>query len=99
MFLLSLAQDRQIKGKVVDDSGSPLSGANVVVKGSSTGVQTDVNGAFTITTSASGRVTLEITSTGFQSTTVTAEGNTIATVTLAKSLATLDDVVVIGYAT
>src|SRR5689334_13910156 len=99
MFLLSLAQDRQIKGKVVDDSGSPLSGANVVVKGASTGVQTDANGAFTITTSATGRVTLEISSVGYQSTSVTAEGNAVATITLVKSVATMDDVVVIGYAT
>jgi TonB-dependent starch-binding outer membrane protein SusC len=99
MFLLSVAQGRQIKGKVVDDSGSPLSGVNVVVKGSGGGVQTDANGAFAISTSATGRVTLEISSAGFQSATVTAEGNTIATITLSKSVATLDDVVVIGYAT
>ena len=99
LFLLSLAQDRQIKGKVVDEFGSPLSGVNVVIKGSSTGVQTDANGDFTITTTSTGRVNLEISSAGFQAQTVSTDGNNLATVTLQKSVATLDDVVVVGYAT
>jgi hypothetical protein len=32
------------KGKVTDESGTPLPGANVLIKGTTTGVQTDFNG-------------------------------------------------------
>ncbi len=41
--------EKTIKGTVTDQNGMPLPGANVVVKGSSKGVQTDVDGSFAIT--------------------------------------------------
>ena len=42
------AQENSVTGKVVDNTGMPLPGVNVVVKGSSKGVQTDFDGNFTI---------------------------------------------------
>jgi TonB-linked SusC/RagA family outer membrane protein len=45
----SLFVEKTVKGKVVDQNGLPIAGANVIVKGTSTGVQTDVDGSFAIT--------------------------------------------------
>ncbi len=39
---------QQIKGKVVDKTGESIIGANVVVKGTTTGVISDINGNFSI---------------------------------------------------
>ncbi|MBL0737067.1 TonB-dependent receptor [Flavobacterium sp. GN10] len=41
--------EKTVKGKVTDQNGLPLPGANVVLKGSTKGVQTDVDGTFVIT--------------------------------------------------
>ena len=47
MSLFALAQSK-VTGTVVDTSGQPIIGASILVKGSKTGVITDVNGTFTI---------------------------------------------------
>ena len=41
-----LQQGRTTSGKVIDQNGEPIIGANVVVKGTSNGVITDVDGNF-----------------------------------------------------
>ncbi|WP_431244755.1 carboxypeptidase-like regulatory domain-containing protein [Flavobacterium sp. P21] len=45
----SIFFEKTIKGTVTDQNGLPLPGANVVVKGTTKGVQTDVDGSFSIT--------------------------------------------------
>lgn len=46
---ISIYFEKTVKGTVTDQNGLPLPGANVVVKGSTKGVQTDVDGSFAIT--------------------------------------------------
>src|SRR5690606_8005425 len=48
---LSYAQEKTVSGTVNDASGLPLPGANVLVKGTTTGTQTDFDGNFTLTAS------------------------------------------------
>lgn len=45
---LTYAQDRVVSGVVSDNAGLPLPGVNVLVKGTQTGVQTDMDGKFSI---------------------------------------------------
>ena len=45
----SLFVEKTVKGKITDQNGLPLPGVNVTVKGTKTGVQTDVDGTFAIT--------------------------------------------------
>ncbi|MNS00618.1 TonB-dependent Receptor Plug Domain protein [compost metagenome] len=45
---VTLAQVKTVKGTVTDDTGIPLPGVNVIVKGESNGTSTDFDGAFTI---------------------------------------------------
>lgn len=94
-----LAQNRQIKGKIQDENGEPIPNATVLLKGQSGGAQSDTQGNFTITTSLTGDLVLVISSTGYESKTVTASESQSVTITLTKSITSLDDVVVIGYQT
>lgn len=45
---ISFAQERTVSGTVVDQTGFPLPGVNVLIKGTSTGVQTDIDGKYQI---------------------------------------------------
>lgn len=94
---LTLAQGRQISGKIVDDTGAPLAGVNVSL--GKTGVQTNAAGEFAITTTSSGKVSLVITYVGYQTQTISVEGSQVAQVILAKSVGDLEELVVIGYQT
>ena len=48
MAQLTFAQDKSVSGTVTDQSGLPLPGVNVLVKGSQNGVQTDFDGKFKV---------------------------------------------------
>lgn len=92
----SFAQNHQIKGKVINETGDPLPGVSIILSGNRAGVQSDVQGNFSITASA-GNVTLEFSSSGYQSQTVRTDGVQPLSITMIKSVTTLDDIVVIGY--
>src|SRR5688572_28386550 len=94
----SYSQNRQVKGKVTDDTGSPVMGANVQLKGTHTATQTDVNGDFSIQVPATGNPELIISSVGLATTTVSAKSDNLD-IKSQKNVSNLDDVVVIGYGT
>lgn len=94
-----MAQTKTITGKVVDDSGNPLPGVNILAKGTRKGVQTGNNGNFTITVTGTGSTDLVITSVGFTPNIVTVTGTDAGTVTMVREVITQEDVVVVGYAT
>lgn len=55
----AVGQDRTVSGKVTSEvDGSPLPGVNVLLKGTTTGTVTDVNGTYTLTVPSSGSVIL-----------------------------------------
>lgn len=81
-----------IKGTVEAD-GEPAIGASVLVKGTSTGTATDINGAFELT--VNDNATLVISYIGFKTTEVAAKNG--IKVVLEEDNALLDEVVVIGY--
>jgi TonB-linked SusC/RagA family outer membrane protein len=94
---VSWAQNKSVKGKVLDDSNAPLAGASVTVKGSTVGTTTNESGDFTISVPATAK-TLVISSIGYIQKEVTITDNAI-TISLAKSTSNLDEVVVVGYGT
>ncbi|HKC37772.1 MAG TPA: TonB-dependent receptor, partial [Chitinophagaceae bacterium] len=97
LSLVTFAQDRQIKGRVTDDTGVPLQGVSVIPKGSKTGAQTDKEGNFSINIPGTGSVTLNFSYTGHKPTTIATDGKSALSVQLERNAATLDDVVVVGY--
>lgn len=107
VFLATLtmahAQSGSVKGKIVDGKGLPLIGANVVIKGTTTGTITDIDGNYLIPKLDVGQQTLVASFIGFasQEVVVTIQEGQTATVnfTLIEDIATLDELVVIGYGT
>ena len=98
-LLLSLslsAQDIAVKGHVKDHTGEPLIGANILIKGTSVGTISDVDGNFTL--KAAVNDILSITCIGFKGQELTVTGsNTPLVITLQEDTEMLDEVVVIGY--
>lgn len=88
----ALAQST-IKGKVVDEAGEAIIGASVVMKGSSQGTVTDLDGNFTIQAQPGGVLTISYI--GYVSQDVKAANG--MRVTLKEDNTTLDDLVVVGY--
>lgn len=84
--------DIRVTGKVLDETGKPLIGASVKIKGASTGVSTDVNGAFVISAPENG--TLVISYTGYVTKELAIGGRTSVTVSLAPAANNLNEVVV-----
>ena len=90
-------QQLQVSGKVTDsNTGEPLIGATVVVKGTTTGVITTVEGTYTINV-PDGSAVLEFSYVGYTSQTVNVSGRTTVNVELSPTVTGLEEVVVIGY--
>lgn len=91
-------QDVDLSGTVSDTNGTPLPGASVVIKGTTTGTQTDFDGNFTLT-DVQTNSTLVISYIGFVTQEITLNGQTTLDVTLQEDSQQLDEVVVVGYGT
>ena len=94
--IISFAQNLSVKGLVTDEKGAPISGASVLVQGSTTGTSTDASGNFSI--SAAKGATLLISSVNFELREVKVKSATV-NVTLISTDKALGEVVVIGYGT
>ena len=91
-----LAQNKTITGVVSDQTGSPLSGATVTLKGAKNITVTNSKGVFTLNVPASGK-TLVISYVGMTSAEVALGSSNSYTISLSPSAGTLTDVVVVGY--
>lgn len=87
-----------ISGTVLDEQGQPLPGANVVLKGTTTGVQTDFDGNFSLD-NVPGNGILVFSYIGYVSQEVPINNRTSLKVTLLEDTQALDEVVVVGYGT
>lgn len=95
--IFSHAQTKTVTGKVTDSKdGSPLSGASVVAKGTSTGTQTGADGSFKLNVPSTTK-TLVISFAGFGNVEVNISGSNSADAKLTSTADALTDVVVIGY--
>lgn len=95
--LLDEINETKISGRVVSETGDPLAGASIVVKGSKMGTTADANGNFSITVPDDAK--LIISAVGYESVEVSVSGKTSINVSLKLSTKKLDEVVVIGYGT
>ncbi|MEQ1796836.1 MAG: TonB-dependent receptor [Lacibacter sp.] len=100
LFLIPLqtsAQDVTVRGKVTSESGSPLAGASISVKGTTRGTTTDNNGAFSIA-AAKGN-TLVVSAVGYAETEIRIGNENVLSISLITTDKALGEVVVIGYGT
>lgn len=90
------AQKKVISGKVIDNMGLPLPGANVVIKGEKKSASTDFDGRFSL--EADPKNFLVVSFVGMESTTVAVGNGTSFTIKLQPSAQSLQEVVVqVGY--
>ena len=96
---LSIAQSTTIRGIIADRQGDPLIGATILVKGTTTGSITDVDGTYSIAVEST-PATLVFSYTGYstQEVQITAATTTLD-VTMEESVGVLDEVIVVAYGT
>jgi TonB-dependent starch-binding outer membrane protein SusC len=93
----AFSQNKTITGKVTDNTGAPLNGVTVSVRGGKTGTSTAPDGTFTL--SVPPRTTLTFSGVGYTSQDVTVGDQTNVSVSLIISNSSLNEVVVVGYGT
>lgn len=84
-----------VSGRILDSSGQPVPGASVIEKGTTNGVDTDIDGKFTISVKSGS--SLEVSCIGYETVSVAASEN--LSVTLREDTQFLDEVVVVGFGT
>jgi TonB-linked SusC/RagA family outer membrane protein len=89
---------QQITGKVTDESGIPLPGTSVQVKGTSTGTDTDFEGMYKINVPTDGTI-LVFKYLGFKTQEISIDGKSSIDVVLISDDTALDEIVVVGYGT
>ncbi|MET7001391.1 SusC/RagA family TonB-linked outer membrane protein [Chitinophaga defluvii] len=94
-FASAHAQTVTLSGKVADQQGTPLPGVNVMVKGSSKGVQTNEKGIYTIAVDPGTRLVFSFL--GYASQEIGTTGGQKLDVTLEEEGTSLNQVVVVGY--
>ena len=94
------AADGTVTGRVVDEKGESLPGVNVLVRGTSTGTQTDAAGRYSIELpSGTTGATLVFSYVGYAAQQEELNGRLVVDVTLAPDIKQFSDVVVVGYGT
>lgn len=88
---------KNVKGVIVDETGEPVIGANVVVSGTANGTVTDIDGNFALEVPENG--TLDVSFIGYLTQTVSVKGKNDFRITLKEDTQKLDEVVVVGYGT
>lgn len=100
-LVASAAQAQTIvKGTVKDETGSPLPGVNVLVKGTTTGTTTDADGIYSLSLPSAGDdVVLAFSFIGYETEEFSVNSRTVIDVMLTPNIEALSEVVVIGYGT
>ncbi len=96
--LSATAQQKTVSGTVIGDDKLPIPGASIVVKGSTIGTVTDVNGKFTLNIPVSAQF-LIFSFVGLTSKELSVNAGNVFKVTLSESTTGIDEVVVVGYGT
>ncbi|MBN1949969.1 MAG: TonB-dependent receptor [Bacteroidales bacterium] len=102
MFLAERVYSQDIEtitvtGTVIDEEQTPLIGATIVIKGTTKGTITDVNGKFSVSCQPNDVLTFSFI--GFNPEDIIATGSKDIEVTLIKDLMSLNEIVVVGYGT
>ena len=94
-----MQQKRLIRGIVKDEKGITLPGVSVIVKGTQTGVATDINGRFEIKVDDEPNLILQFSFVGMKTKEIKIGNNQELKVVLESAAESLDEVIVTGYQT
>ena len=88
-------KSKRVSGTVSDETGLPMIGVNVVQKGTTNGVITDMDGKFSMEVPAN--AVLEISYIGYLTQTITVGNQSSFTITMKEDTQLLDEVIIVGY--
>lgn len=88
---------KKISGTILDERGEPIAGANISIKGTTTGTITDIDGNFSLT--ASEGTILQVSYLGYSSKNIPVTGQAVYKISMSEDMQKLDEVVVVGYST
>ncbi|HJD10596.1 MAG TPA: TonB-dependent receptor [Candidatus Phocaeicola caecigallinarum] len=91
---VTVMQSGTISGVVVDVNGDPIIGASVLLKGTSNGMITDLDGRFSLSGT---KGVLVVSYIGYKTQEINLAGKTILQIVLEEDAEVLDEVVVVGY--
>ena len=95
MQLSSYAQDHTIQGVVIDENDEGLPGATIIIKGTTIGTVTDINGEFSL--KAFPDTLIIVSYSGYERQEISIDNQTILNIKLTPDVETLKEVVVVGY--
>ncbi|HZK95376.1 MAG TPA: TonB-dependent receptor [Prolixibacteraceae bacterium] len=95
---MAFAQKKAITGAVTDQTGSPIPGVTVIVKGTSIGVVTDFDGKYTLSVPADAKV-LNFSFVGMVPQDIEIAGKTTINTMMKSDVVGVEEVVVVGYGT
>ncbi len=96
--ILAYGQARTVTGNLTDENGDPLPGVNVLLKGTTTGTVTDIDGNYSLEVPSEGAV-LTVSYIGYITQEIEVGIQSVIDVALALEIAQLEELVVIGYGT
>jgi TonB-dependent starch-binding outer membrane protein SusC len=97
-FAASEVQQKVVKGRITDETGTALAGVNVLEKSTTNGVIADMDGKYSISVASSSSV-LVFSFIGYDSQEAVVGSLSALDITLKQSLNTLDEIIVVGYGT
>lgn len=89
---------KTITGKIIDEKGEPVIGASIVIKGTSHGTITNLDGEYTLA-DVPENSTITISFVGYKTLTLFANDKALSKIVLKEDSEQLDEVVVVGYGT
>ena len=89
-------ESKKVTGKVLSNDGEPIPGVAIIVKGTTQGTVTDIDGNYNLEVPSEGSV-LVFSFIGFVNQEVAVGNQSVVNVTLSEDVETLDEVVVVGY--
>lgn len=92
------AEQKTISGKVIDEDGAPLPGVAVVVRGTTIGVVTNLDGEYTLAGIPANATTLQFSFVGMQKQEIEIGTQSTINVTLIAETIGLDEIIAVGYA-
>ncbi len=97
-FSLSVQNIQKVSGKVTDSSGAPLPGVSIIIKGTTRGIITDVDGNYSLS-NVPGNATLVFSFVGMKMQEVPVAGKSVINITMQAESIGIEEVVAVGYGT
>lgn len=98
VWVTAQAQTREVTGQVTDEAGSGLPGVNVLIKGTTSGTVTDIEGNYSVSVEGN-NPTLVFSYVGYLQEEIEVGNRSAINVSMTPDISTLSEVVVIGYGT